>query len=319
MRFWPLSSFVIVSLAAPAALAQSGKAQLVDKVAAVVKGEPILYSEVQEAAANLTQELKRAGRDQDLGSPRDLEKRVLEQLVNERLVAGEIKRLGLEADEGQIDSAIQGVMQENGIRTLSDLRQRLTSEGMTMQELRDSKKKELEHWSYMNRQVRPKVKVDAEDVDRAYDQKYAAGQGVEKTRVRMLFKAKPKATRASMAAILKRVRGGQPFAQAAGAETEGPGKDEGGDIGFVAPAELQPELSAALAKLKPGVVSEPIETAQGFYLIEALEKRVEQGGAAAPAARKEEIRNRLFRDEMNRVFEVQVRALRDKANIQTYL
>ena len=315
---WALASVILCGgTIAFSAAAQTKPGHLVDRVVAVVKGEPILYSEVQEASAALTVELKKTGKDKEMGSIQDQERRVLDQLINERVIALEIKRLGMTVDEAQVDGGVQSVMQENGLKTLAELRQRLTVEGITMQEFREGIKKQMEQSSFMNRQVRPKVKIDAEDVDRVFEQKFGQAKGEEKTHVRMLFRKKPKATRAAMEALAKRIVSPETFVTVAKEQTQGPAKEEGGDIGWVSAPDLQPELSQALAKTATGAVSSVIETDQGFTLLQVVERKVEK--PTASDAKKEEIRNQLFRDEMNRVFETLVRGLREKANIKTYL
>ena len=47
----------------------------------------------------------------------------------------------------------------------------------------------------------------------------------------------------------------------------------GGDIGWVYPGDTVPEFERAMNELKPGEISEPVETPFGFHLIQVLERK----------------------------------------------
>jgi len=61
------------------------------------------------------------------------------------------------------------------------------------------------------------------------------------------------------------------FGSVAEAYSEGPTASAGGDLGLVAPGQMVPAFEAALFALKPGEVSEPVETPYGFHLIHRSE------------------------------------------------
>lgn len=48
---------------------------------------------------------------------------------------------------------------------------------------------------------------------------------------------------------------------------------QGGDLGWIYPGDTVPEFERAMAALKPGEVSEPIESPFGYHLIEVLERK----------------------------------------------
>src|SRR5207253_931573 len=52
----------------------------------------------------------------------------------------------------------------------------------------------------------------------------------------------------------------------------------GGDIGWVRPDQLPPELAKAAAQLKPGELSAPIRTAGGYYLLLVVDRRTGSSG-----------------------------------------
>ncbi|CAN5480894.1 peptidylprolyl isomerase [soil metagenome] len=50
---------------------------------------------------------------------------------------------------------------------------------------------------------------------------------------------------------------------------------QGGDLGWIYPGDTVPEFERAMAALKPGEVSEPVESPFGFHLIQVMERKVD--------------------------------------------
>lgn len=73
------------------------------------------------------------------------------------------------------------------------------------------------------------------------------------------------------------VEGGEDFETLAKEYSEEPGaKNSGGNIGFFKRGELASEYEAAALKMKPGDISQPVETTFGFHLIQLIERRGNQ-------------------------------------------
>ena len=65
------------------------------------------------------------------------------------------------------------------------------------------------------------------------------------------------------------------FAQLARQYSEDSSNAKGGDLGWLSPGDTVPEFERALNSLKPGEISEPVQTPFGWHLIEVLEHRNE--------------------------------------------
>ena len=63
---------------------------------------------------------------------------------------------------------------------------------------------------------------------------------------------------------------GDAFADVARALGEGPEARLGGDIGHVDPAELRPELAAAISQLQPGMTSEVLRLGDQFLILQRI-------------------------------------------------
>jgi len=74
----------------------------------------------------------------------------------------------------------------------------------------------------------------------------------------------------------ERIAKGDDFSTLAVLYSEDPGSSkQGGELGLFKRGEMRPEFEAAAFKLKPGEVSDIVETEDGFHLIQSIERRGE--------------------------------------------
>ncbi len=122
-------------------------------------------------------------------------------------------------------------------------------------------------------------------------------------------------TVAAAAAKLKALKteiqsGKQSFAEAAKSHSEAPSKEAGGDVGFVLfHGSLPPGVSKAAFALKPGEVSDPVESTFGVHLVTATERK--PGDLSL-----EDVRGQLFDRLQREAWDNVIRDLRSKAKIE---
>ena len=94
--------------------------------------------------------------------------------------------------------------------------------------------------------------------------------------------------RAKAQQLLDRVRKGEDFAKLAEQYSDDPGsKSKGGEYDFFGKGRMVPEFEQAAFALKPGEVSEPVETQFGYHIIKLEERRSAQPPSADSKVKQE--------------------------------
>jgi peptidyl-prolyl cis-trans isomerase SurA len=88
---------------------------------------------------------------------------------------------------------------------------------------------------------------------------------------------------------------------------------KGGDLGWIYPGDTVPEFQRAMDALKPGQISEPIESPFGYHLIQVLERKTDSASSDRKRlAARQAIRERKLEEATNDW----MRQLRDRAYVE---
>jgi peptidyl-prolyl cis-trans isomerase SurA len=253
--------------------------QVLDKIVAVVDNEIILKSEL-----DFQTQLYAAQRKLDPNKP-GLEKEILNTMIEEKLVyaQAELDSISVSDEElnQRIDYQINLFIQQYGSKEKVEQIYGMSIEKIK-RELRDDVRKNV-----MIQKLKEKkfadVHASRREVEDFYD-KYKDSLGVipEKVKIAHILripvaseKTKEK-YKAFAQSILDSIKAGADFSEMAKKYSEDPGSaKEGGDLGYVKRGVFYPEFEAAAFALKPGEISDVVETPVGFHIIQLLNKRGE--------------------------------------------
>ncbi|MGH7828964.1 MAG: peptidylprolyl isomerase [Candidatus Binatia bacterium] len=246
-------------------------AKVIEQIIVAIDGEPYTLTNLKEyAKSRVGLEFPKG----ELNSIGQEDKEVLEQFITEKLVGAEVKRLGIAVSEADIDEYIAQIKERNGISD-ADLDETLRREGVGMEKYRSSIKTEIEKGEIINSQVRKKVNITSEDVERYYKLNATRYADDEKIHLRHILLSLPqdasseRRTEVMQKAleIRQQTMAGEDFAELARKYSEGAGAAEGGDIGWVSKNSLLKEIEEVARQLAPGTVSQPLRTMLGIHLI----------------------------------------------------
>jgi len=89
--------------------------------------------------------------------------------------------------------------------------------------------------------------------------------------------------------------------------------NKGGDLGWIYPGDTVPEFERAMNSLRPGQISEPVESPFGYHLIEVLERKTEE----VSRERQRLMARQALRDQkLEEAYEDWLRQLRDRAYVE---
>lgn len=259
-------------------LARPAAAELVDGVAAIVDDEVILLSEVHAAAAPVMARVA-AERGTVPGEVADeILTQALQALIDGRLIADAGRRLGLEASEADVDSAVASIATEEGVST-DALYAAAKRQGLARNEYRRKLGEEITRMKVVSAAVRSRVSVSDEDVRELFERRYRGERSGVHVRVRHILLAWPptgdpearEQVRATAAEVRDAASRGRDFGSLARELSAAPSAPEGG-LTLFREGEVARELEPAVFGLEPGEISEPIETAHGVNLILIVER-----------------------------------------------
>jgi peptidyl-prolyl cis-trans isomerase SurA len=318
----------VLVLAAAMLLGTAGvaRAELVDRLVAVVNGDIITLSEVEKRAAA---ELSQLPLERDAKKRGELRQKVLsgalEMLIGEKLLEAEARELGVEVAESEVQLALDDVQKQNNLEQ-AQFEDMLRREGFTLSEYKRFMRNHLTRMKLVNAKVRTKVKVSDADLKSEYA-RYANAEGgdVEVHARHILVEVPQDAAKADVEkarqralVLAERARApGVDFAELAKRESSGSSAEDGGDLGFFGRGVMMPDFERAAFALKDGEVSPPVRSATGWHVIKVMERRTVAAKDFDEV--KEELRNRIAMGQMAKFSEQYVQELRQKATVEVML
>ncbi len=297
--------------------ASAAQARVVEKIAAVVGGDVILQSEVEERVAPLMVDIASiADPTQRAARAAALRRQVLERMIDEQLLMQQASELKLSVSPEEVDRAVDQIKKDYGL-TDTQLRDELRKQGLSLAAYRQNTKREILRFRVLNIVVGSKVNISDSDVQNYYDRHMKAAN--VQVRASHIFVAIPEAADAATVqekeklakSLLARAQSGEDFAKLAREYSEDAAtRTEGGDLGWFGRDILPKPIEELVFSMKAGEVRGPVRADRGFHVIKMVGQRAE---AAKPLAEmQDEIRVQLRQREMERQTKLHLADLRKK-------
>jgi peptidyl-prolyl cis-trans isomerase SurA len=294
------------------------RAEILNRVVAQVNDDVITLYELDNRIKELT------GYDPDELKLKDKKKfietrrQVLELLVDEKIAFGKIRELGIEITPGEIDEAIERIKESNQL-TQEDLIARLKEQDMNLKSYKEEIKRQLERNKLINYEVKSKIVIREEELKDYYAKNKNKFRLIAKVHLATIFlkKEDPSNQEETIALLRKaedivfRLKKGEDFGEMAKKFSQGPGAEEGGDLGIFKTSQLDPDLLKVLKDMIPGDVTRPIIRPAGIQIVKLLER---QDSIVKPFEEvREAIFEILYKEKVNKRYSSWLKDLREKA------
>ncbi len=275
MKLKLLISALLVAATLPLG-AQKYKAGLVDKTVAVVGGEVIMISDIE----GQIQQMKAQG----MNSDRDMRCEILENMMESKIFLMQARIDSLTVNSDMVEGELTQRMDQ--FRTYMGGDEELEKYfGKPLYKLRQEWKQMFEDQSLTQQeqaQIAQRIpELTPQDVKEYLDTVNKENLPVVPIKYQLSqISVYPDRQAASMAvkekllSLRERIIAGEKFATLARIYSEDPGSArKGGELGMASKSIFWPAFSDAAMALRPGVISQIVETPDGFHIIEVLEKK----------------------------------------------
>lgn len=309
---------------------------VVDRVVAEVNDDVITLSEVEEEGKGFLKKVAlEVPSENRMEAVQQVRQDILRSLIDKKLIEQEAAKQGIVVTNQEVQESFEQVLRANRMseeQLLSELERNGVSKDMYLSNLQS----QLYQNKLVNRDVRSKIVITEEAILDYYDMNYTEqikegsyyllqigidwgeieGEDIDPQELdQRKNSARERAER-----VHKLARSGSDFRELAKKFSDLPSASEGGDIGSFEEDEMASYMKFAVTSLSPGEISNIIETPVGYQFFKLLSSK--EGGIVVQQPYgevKEEIREKLYRQELEEEFDGWIQGIRDRAYIRTAL
>jgi len=292
-------------------------AQTVNKIVAVVNEEVVTQQDVDQLKTILYAQYAQEFKGNDLlKKMQEVEGNLLRQIIEDKLVLSRAKELNVRATDNEIEDKLKLI--KSSFPSDEVFNETLMSQGVTVADLKDRYRDQIIMRKIVEFGVKSKVSVLPSDVTKYYEDHRQEFKIDEKYKVRhILIKADSdvdaELAKVETGDIYDDIVRGRDFAELAKEYSQGPHKEQGGDMGYLSRGTMLKELDDAIFLLKPGEFSPPIRSDLGYHIFK-VEDATNSGYMSLDGA-KQDIEKILFQKKFKEKLDEWLSELKAKAYI----
>lgn len=287
-------------------------AELIDRVVASVNDEIITLSDLK----HFKHKLETDGLTDPLLVPDEETKRLLindpkrllDALVDEKILNSQVKKLNLTATIERVEQEIRSITDKNGL-TREQLKEAIRLKGIDFSEYQDYLKTSLEHHDLIQKEVVSTIKISEDDVTAEYLNRHANGakQVFEYTLDHIVVHpSDSEKTESVLKLLMDKLVSGVEFNQVSDLMSENSGIEFGGRFGEFKFNELSKSMRDGLEKLGVGDFSKPIKIGPNYHIFKVTKMK------AIPDPRTESERNQIRSELYQAAYNKQIKAWLEK-------
>ena len=284
----------VILVLAVAFVSSNAGADVVERVVATVNNDAIFLSDLRTRAVPFLPAVAEARTETErMARLKELYEELLNFLIDEKLIRQIARESGIRVTDADVDNAIENLRLQNNL-TEEQFNQALEQQGFTEAQYRNDLKRQLLRLKVMNQRVRARVNVTEEEVRARYEEKAReTGNELSLDVSHIMIPVEEGSSATEVAAIRQQADGIRAELTADNFEEKAQ-ELGGGEIGWVSPDDLPPELGQSLVRLKAGEISTPIRGNTGFHIFHVRDRQI---GTDFPSF--DEMKQELYREMLD--------------------
>lgn len=287
---------------------RAGAADILDRIVAVVNTEVIALSELEEEVAEVKLQARKrfsgAELDQRL---RQIDYMGLNRMIERKLQLQIAKRRGIKVGDEEVQDAVVRLRRVGEAPNENDPRE--------MALIRD----QLISMRLVNQQVRSGLIVSDEEVLRFYQQHRDRFMLPPEVRISQILIALTPGTemlavREKAQQVFALLKKGERFEELAARYSDGPEGRRGGNLGYIRPGDMLPQIQQAIERLDKGATTEPLASPIGMHIIRVDDRKPPQFRPYEEV--KEDLRNVVLQLKSEEAYLEWIKDQKDKSYIE---
>ena len=246
---------------------------------AIVNDIPVTEADVTLEVKRILFQAKAMQKPLDQSMVLSMREKVIDSLINRELLYQQSKAKGITTDEADIDNSIDQIKQR--LEAGQSFENLLVEMGIAIKTMRTQVGQANAIQKLLEVEVYPQAMVSEKESRIFFENNPQYFKKPEEVKAgHILIQVAPDANeeeklaaRKKIEDIQKKIEAGDDFADLARQYSEGPSNVNGGDLGYFDRKKMVKPFSDAAFDLKPGQVSNIVETRFGFHLIKVYDKR----------------------------------------------
>jgi len=267
----------------PAPEPNAAKSAAPDHVAVAVNGFEIKENQIEAQMAPQIKNLQRQfPPDMVEKYKSQLRQQTVERMIIEHLLDEQVAKAGVKITDSDVNDQINEMARQQQM-SVQDIKQMVEASGQNFNDVKERIRRGLGYQKVMEASWAGKTDVNDSEVQKYYNDNKADFETPEQVRAsHILIKVDPNITdpneakakaRAKAEDLLKQIKAGADFAELAKANSACPSASRGGDLDYFRRGQMVEPFENAAFALKPGQVSDVVETRFGYHIIKVTDHK----------------------------------------------
>jgi parvulin-like peptidyl-prolyl isomerase len=291
---------------------------VIEEIVAIVNDDIITLHQYRAEHESFYQALRGQFKGEELEKRyAALKENLLEKMITDLLLLQEAEKMvGMDPDE-QLRLWLENLKKENNINTDAELIRALQQQGVDFEEWKKKMKESMMRDAVIGSEVRRNIVVDDSEIVSYYKLHPEEFTELPEYKLRAIYLSAEggnEEVEAKKREINEKISSGEDIGSLASKYSEGPEKENQGELGSFIKGELEKDLEQAVEKLKVGEIAPWLKVQAGWFLLK-LEERKDSRLKSFEEARGE-IEEKFFNERSQKKLEEFLKKLKERSHIK---